>query len=258
MTETTFLLCDQAQGILTIGLNRPDKKNAITHAMYRGMTTALEKAGRDRDVRVVLIRGVSNPGPQEVFCAGNDLGEFDRRPTDGPSPGALFLNALSAFEKPVVAAVSGLAVGVGATLLLHCDLVYAAEEARFRLPFVDLGLCPEAGSTWALPARAGYLKAAQALMLGDFFDAQTAVQLGLATAVLPGETLMAHARAAASRLSGKPVRALLQIKHLMKQGTARVLETQMEIEFKAFARLLASDESKLLRANKQKEKKNGR
>ncbi len=250
MTATNLISCEQAQGILTIGLNRPEKKNAITHAMYRGMTEILERAGQDTDVRVVLIRG-----HKEAFCAGNDLGDFNRRKSDEPSPGAVFLKALSIFEKPVVAAVSGLAIGVGATILLHCDLVYAAENSRFRMPFVNLGLCPEAGSTLLLPARAGYLKAARAMMLGDFFDAETAVALGLVTAILPDDALMNHAMMDASRLARKPSNALLEIKRLMKQGIGSRISIHMDTEFKAFARLLASEESKILRAKKYKEKK---
>ena len=245
MTPVHLVIHKTSSGILQIGFNRFEKKNAITHAMYNAMRKALESAGHDPDIRVVLLHG-----SDEIFSAGNDLGDLNNREPGVPSPGARFLKTLCSFEKPVVAAVSGLAVGVGATLLLHCDLVYAATDACFRMPFVDLGLCPEAGSTLLLPAFAGYKRAANALMFGATFGASTAISLGLVTEAVPKERLMAHALDQAQKLAEKPANALLQTKRLMKSGLGQTLHDHMELEFKEFERLLHSKESRKLRDKK--------
>ncbi len=242
MTQKHLVIQNNPPGILQIGLNRPDKKNAITHAMYNAMKEALVAADRDPDIRIVMLHG-----SEEVFSSGNDLADFNNRKPGVPSPGSLFLKTLCSVEKPVVAAVSGMAVGVGATLLLHCDIVYAATHTRFHLPFVDLGLCPEAGSTLLLPSFAGYKKAAHALMFGDSFDASTALSLGLVTEIVPKEGLMAHALNQVTRLAGKPANALLQTKRLMKLGFDRKLLDHMDLEFEEFGRLLFSSESRSLR-----------
>ena len=246
MNETQLITQHIENSILKIGLNRPDKRNAITHAMYDTMRNALESAKTNPDIRVVLIHGAD-----DVFSAGNDLDDFNNRKEGVPSPGVLFLTTLREFEKPVVAAISGLAIGVGVTLLLHCDLVYAAPETRFRMPFVNLGVCPEAGSTLLLPARAGYLASAQTLLLGDYFDTPRALDLGIVTESVPQKTLLAHAREKASRLAKQPQEALLLTKQLMKHRFSELLADRMTVEFDHFARLMATSESKEIRARKQ-------
>ncbi|MFH1154757.1 MAG: enoyl-CoA hydratase [Pseudomonadota bacterium] len=243
MDKDGLITVKLTQSVLMIGLCRPEKKNAITHAMYTSIREALESARTDTGVRVVMIHG-----SEEFFSSGNDLEEFNRRKPGELSPGAQFLAVLQQFEKPVLAAVSGLAVGVGVTLLLHCDLVYASPETRFRMPFVNLGLCPEAGSTLLLPANAGYRQAAKVLMLGDFFDTKTAVALGLVTESVSGKTLMAHAMEQALRLARRPQEALLATKRLMKLGLDQQVREHMPLEFDQFSRLLASPESREIRA----------
>lgn len=243
MNKDNLITITMTQGILKIGLNRPDRKNAITFTMYTAMKEALESAKANPEIRVVLIHG-----SEDVFTSGNDLEEFNNRKKGELSPGARFLLALQQFEKPVVAAVSGLAIGIGVTMLLHCDLVFASSETRFRMPFVNLGLCPEAGSTLLLPAIAGYRPAAQTLMLGDFFDTPRAVTLGIVTESVPRERLMTHAMEQAVRLTRRPQEALVQIKQLMKKGTDQQLREHMLLEFEHFARLLASPESRERRA----------
>lgn len=238
-------------GILRIGLDRPARKNALTDAMYALMEQTLAAAETNTEVRVVLIHG-----SPECFSSGNDLDDFNRRKAGVPSPGARFLTALERFEKPVVAAVSGMAIGVGVTLLLHCDLVLAAEGTRFRMPFVNLGLCPEAGSTRLLPLRAGYLGAAKALMLGDFFDTEEAEKLGLVTWTVPRKKLMPQALEQAARLAGKPQNALIITKKLLRQGGRDALREHMAQEFDIFQRLLLSEESKQIRAGMKARRKN--
>ena len=238
MDENRHINIDIHQGIMRIGINRPDKKNALTDDMYDTMRLALEKARENQAIKIVLFHGTDN-----AFCAGNDLKSFDHRAPGAASPGARFLTVLQAFEKPVVAAVSGIAVGVGGTLLLHCDLVYAASDTRFRMPFVNLGVCPEAGSTFLLPASAGYKKAAEVLMLGEFFDASKAVTLGIINDTVPAQDLLAHAVNVAEQLAQKPRQALLVTKHLLKQGGQQEVAHHMRAEFESFSALLLTPES---------------
>jgi enoyl-CoA hydratase/carnithine racemase len=182
------ILINRDGGVLTIALNRPDKKNAITAAMYQEMADAFFEAEKDATVRVVLIRG--NGG---TFCAGNDLEDFMKAPnTDHDAPVLQFLRRISSAPKPVVAAVAGAAVGVGTTMLLHCDLVYAASTTKFSVPFVQLGLCPEAASSLLLPRVAGYQRAAEKLLLGEAFDAEEAVSMGFVNRVLDAAEVAAR------------------------------------------------------------------
>src|SRR5712672_1319407 len=178
--------------ILTLRLDRPEKKNALTRGMYLGMIEALKQAEADSNVRVVLITGT-----EACFTAGNDLVDFANAKPGETSPAILYLQTLAAAQKPVVAAVGGVAVGIGTTMLLHCDLVYAASDARFQLPFVNLGLCPEAGSSAILPALVGHRQAAELLYFGEPFTADTARNLGIVNAIVDSNDLLSTAGAKA-------------------------------------------------------------
>jgi enoyl-CoA hydratase/carnithine racemase len=226
--------------VATIEIARPEKKNAITVDMYDAMSRALRAADADPAVRAVLITG--QPG---IFTSGNDLEDFMQRPKQGmDSPVFQFMQALAGAEKPVVAAVTGAAIGIGTTMLLHCDLVYVSDEARLAMPFTSLGLVPEFASSLLLPQLLGHVKAAEKLLLGDPFTAQDAVDLGLANAVLPAGELVAHARRIAERFNALPPAAVRESKKLMKRGAAeRVLET-VAIEGAVFQQRLASPEAR--------------
>jgi enoyl-CoA hydratase/carnithine racemase len=232
------------QGILTIEFDRAEKKNAITASMYQAMADALRAAEADSAVRVILIRG-----KDEIFTAGNDLEDFMQRPPTGgagvePTPVFQFLDQISHASKPIVAAVSGAAVGVGTTLLLHCDFVYASETAKLSLPFAQLGLCPEAASSLLLPRLFGYQRAAEKLMLGEPFGAQEAHQLGLVTRVLPVAELHAFALQQARKLAALPASSLRETKRLMKGNDVAVVEKKMIEEGEVFRRMLVAPEAK--------------
>jgi enoyl-CoA hydratase/carnithine racemase len=234
----TEIITKTTAGILTIRMNRPEKKNALNTGMYSAMAEALVQARTEDPVRVILITGSGGS-----FTSGNDVLDFMNAPPEGEnSPVIKFLSNLAACEKPVIAAVNGLAIGIGTTMLLHCDMAYAAESARFRLPFVNLGLCPEAGSSLLLPLFAGYRRAAELLLLGDFFDAQTALESGIVNAVYPDDTLESRVREHAGQLVKQPPAALRTAKKLMKQGVQRHLREQMEAEYADFKERLRAPE----------------
>lgn len=230
----------ERRGAVTeIVFDRPDKRNAITVAMYAAMAEALDAAEADGSVRAVLFRG--NGG---AFTAGNDLKDFLANPPDGSDPPVFrFLRGLAAARKPLLAAVDGAAVGIGTTMLLHCDFVLAADTARFALPFVNLGLVPEAASSLLLPQLAGYQRAAELFLLGEPFDAATAQRIGLVGRVLPAADLLEAARALADRLAEKPPQALMATKALLK-SPATTVAARMEAEIAVFLRQLQSDELK--------------
>lgn len=233
------IVTETKDGVLTITINRPDKKNALTQAMYGAMADALEGAETDSAVRAVLIAGVAG-----AFTAGNDLQDFLNNPPQGDnSPVFRFLRAISTASKPLVAAVTGVAVGVGSTMLLHCDLVYAAESAKFSFPFVNLALVPEAASSLLLPRMVGYHKAAEMILLGEPFDAAAAVASGIANAVCPDEAVVATALATARKLAAKPPSSLRLSKQLMKQAKPDVSE-QMAAEGVHFRAQLQSAEAR--------------
>ena len=232
------------QGILTIGFDRIDKKNAITAAMYQTMADALTAAETDNAVRVIVIEG-----KPEIFTAGNDLEDFMKRPptqgSDGAQPPVFqFLHAISHATKPVVASVSGAAVGIGTTLLLHCDLVYASDTAKLSLPFSQLGLCPEAASSLLLPRMVGYPRAAETLLLGEAFSAQEAVASGLVTTVLPLADLSDYVRQQAAKLAALPASSLRETKRLMKGDDVAAVEKKMAEEGDVFRRMLVAPEAK--------------
>jgi len=225
--------------VARIELARPEKKNALTSEMYAQLTEALGAAARDPQVRVVLLRG-----SEDCFTAGNDVSDFLKRQPGETSPVFGLFQVLPAFEKPVVAAVAGPAVGIGTTLLLHCDLVFAAAEARFQLPFVPLGIVPEFGSTLLLPRLSGYQRAARLLLLGQPFTAQEAFESGIVTQVVLKEELLEKAEAAAAMLAALPPESLKLTKRLMKQAGAKELEARIAEEGRMFVERLASPEAK--------------
>jgi enoyl-CoA hydratase/carnithine racemase len=225
--------------ILSIRLDRPEKKNALTRGMYLGMIEALEQAENDSAVRVVLITGT-----QDCFTAGNDLMDFANAKPGETSPAIVYLQTLAAAQKTVVAAVAGVAVGIGTTMLLHCDLVYAAPDARFQLPFVNLGLCPEAGSSVMLPELMGHRRAAELLLFGEPFSSEKALELGIINAVYPGGELLEAATAKARQLAEKPPSALRTTKALLKGSAAGAAAEAMARETEKFAALLQGPEAR--------------
>lgn len=227
-------------GVATIEMARPEKKNAITVDMYAAMAQALRNADGDAAVRAVLITG--QPG---IFTSGNDLEDFVNRPKqDMESPVLQFMKALTSCEKPVVAAVTGAAIGIGTTLLLHCDLVYVSDEARLAMPFTSLGLVPEFASSLVLPQLVGHVKAAEKLLLGDPFTAQDAVDLGLANAVLPASEVVNHARRMAERFNALPPGAVRESKKLMRRAGSAAVQQAIEVETEVFQQRLTSPEAR--------------
>jgi enoyl-CoA hydratase/carnithine racemase len=228
--------------IMSIKINRPEKKNAINQAMYEVMSSALVDADARDDVRAIVLLGVEG-----CFTAGNDLADFNTRKPTGLTKAAEFLLVLHDLKKPLIAAVSGLAVGIGTTLLLHCDLVYAADDTRFRLPFVNLGLCPEAGSSLMLPAISGHRSASELLLLGGFFDSEMAIKTGLVNQAMPDDQLLNFAFEQAKQLALQPAEALLETKCLLKSGSYEEVKQRILDESEVFSRLLQNDESKVAR-----------
>lgn len=221
-------------GVTTITLNRVDKKNSITAAMYAAMADALDAAAADAATRVVVFQG-----HETIFSAGNDIGDFLNKPPAGMnSPVFRFLHGIAAFPKPVLAAVCGPAVGIGTTMLFHCDLVYAGDNAAFSMPFVNLGLCPEAASSLLVPQMLGYHRAAEALLMGEPFMAEAALEVGLANRVLPPTEANNYAQAQARKLAAKPLASLVETKRLMKKGQAALVTQQMAEEGASFGRML--------------------
>jgi enoyl-CoA hydratase/carnithine racemase len=227
-----------AERVTTIRLDRPDKKNAISIEMYAALGAALDAAAADPAVRAVVLGGT-----RDCFTAGNDLGDFVRAAQGGGDTGAGlgFLRALAAFDKPLIGAVAGVAIGIGTTMLLHCDLVYAAPTARFRTPFVDLALVPEAGSSILLPALVGARRAAQLLLLGEQLDAPTALAWGLINGVVDDPD--AAAAAAAGKLASLAPGALRATKALTRRASRETVAEAMRVELEAFAERLRSPEA---------------
>ena len=227
-------------GVCTLTLNRLQRKNSLTAAMYAALADALEQARDDAAVRVVVLQG-----HETVFSAGNDIGDFlATPPTSQDAPVFRFLRAISTFAKPLVASVCGPAVGVGTTMLFHCDLVYAGDNAVFSLPFVSLGLCAEAGSSLLAPQLMGYHRAAEALLLGEPLLAETALEIGLVNRVVPPSEANALARRQALKLAAKPLPALMETKRLMKKGQLAQVLAQIAEEGATFGRLLQSPHAK--------------
>jgi enoyl-CoA hydratase/carnithine racemase len=225
-------------GVATLRLHRPEKKNALNVAMYAALGEALHAAEHDDGTRALLLCGAG-----ENFTAGNDLADFAARPSDGGSPAQRFLFGLAQASKPIVAAVDGYAIGVGFTMLLHCDLVYVSDRAKLRAPFVDLGLIPEAASTLLLPQQIGHARAAEVFMLGELLTPQRAEALGIINAVLPAAELETHARNVCERLAKKAPSAMRQTKKLLRDPADTTLE-RMQREFVIFAEQLQSSDAR--------------
>ena len=236
----TDILIDTTAGVRTITFNRLDKKNSLTQAMYGAMADALEQGADDAAVRVVVIQGDIT-----VFSAGNDIGDFlNQKPATHESPVFRFLRAIASFPKPIVAAVCGPAVGIGTTLLFHCDLVYAGDNAAFAMPFANLGLCPEAASSLLVPQMMGYHRAAEALLLGEPFMAEAALEVGLVNRILPPTEANAVAQAQARKLAAKPQASLIETKRLMKKGQLATVLAHMAEEGDSFGRMLGEPAAK--------------
>ncbi len=228
-----------ADGVVRIGLNRPDKKNALTAAMYQALADAFGRYAEEPAARCFLLHGSA-----EAFTAGNDLADFrDAPPAGDNSPVFQFLRAIAGCPKPVVAAVCGPAIGVGTTLLLHCDLVYAGDNTRFAVPFAQLGLCPEAASSLLLPAIAGHQAAAEKLLLGEPFGADEARRMGFVNQVLPAAAVFEHALAQAAKLVALPASSLRVTKRLMKQAQSALVAAQMNEEGVQFRQMLGAPEA---------------
>ncbi|WP_053213383.1 enoyl-CoA hydratase-related protein [Pseudomonas sp. Q12-87] len=238
MTET--LLLERERGLLTLRLNRAHKKNALTRDMYSQLAQALAMADADPQIRAVLLTGSS-----DCFTAGNDIVDFlEQPPNDLDNPVFHFMLALLDCRKPVIAAVAGPAVGIGTTLLLHCDLVYVSRDARLRVPFVNLGLCPEFGSSLILPRLLGQARAAQLLLLGEGFSGEQAAAWGIATEALDsGDAAFARARDAALRFESLPPEAVRISKQLMKAPDREHLRKVIEEEGTLFTQRLRSPEA---------------
>ena len=234
------IVTERSGSILRVQFNRPAKKNAMTSAMYVTMAELFNTTAKDDQVRVVLWHGAG-----DSFCAGNDLEDFLKNPIGpGESPQSRLIDAFINFDKSIVAAVHGAAIGGGTTMLTHCDFVYASETAKFQMPFINLALVPEFGSSYSIPARIGYLRAAELIQLGQPFDAKRAAELGLVTQVVPDQKLLATATATAQKLAEKPAAALQACKRLMRQSTREYLERAAKSETEVFSALLRSPDSK--------------
>jgi enoyl-CoA hydratase/carnithine racemase len=234
------ILTERSGSVLRVTLNRPAKKNAMTSAMYNALADILNEAAKDDEIRVVVWDSAG-----DSFSAGNDVEDFLKNPpAPGESPQARLGNALLNIDKPVIAAVKGAAVGGGTTLLTHCDFVYAGESAKFQMPFVNLGLVPEFGSSYSFPARIGHLRAAELILLGLPFDARRAAELGLVTRVVPDSELLATATETAEKLAAKPFGALRAIKKLLRRSSREQIEQAIEAEAEEFTTRVRSAEVK--------------
>lgn len=232
MTDATpnkgHVIVEREEGILRLTMDNPKMKNAITREMYLRMKSELDAAAGDHSVRTVLLRGVGG-----VFSSGNDVNGFNAPAGETPAP-VQFVESIVNFPKPIVAQVEGLAVGIGVTMLLHCDLIYAAEDTKFRMPFVNLGVVPEAGSSFLLPRLMGAAKAAELILLGRLFSAEEAEKLGLISQVLPAGEVAQAAEAAAATLVKQPLNALMKSRALLRDVSGEDLDKRIAEEFELF------------------------
>jgi enoyl-CoA hydratase/carnithine racemase len=239
-----LILTEQQNNVLIITLNRIDKKNALNTSMYQQLSTLFLQANDDNTVHCVVIQG-----DNQCFCAGNDLQDFIASSQSENLAAFDFIKILAEFQKPLIAAVAGPAVGIGTTLLLHCDMVFTTDTAKFKLPFTQLGLCPEAASSLLLPLRLGHNKAFELLVLGNMFNGQQALEFGIANQLCANEELLATAKQAALTIAQLPQDAVLTSRRLIKQAThAQVLNT-MNAEAKEFSRLVKTDTCKNILAS---------
>ena len=234
------IVTEHAGSILRVQFNRPTKRNAMTSAMYVALAGIFNKAAADESTRVVLWHGAG-----DSFCAGNDIEDFLKNPPGpGESPQARLMEALVSFDKPIVVAVHGAAIGGGTTMLTHCDFVYAAESAKFQMPFINLAVVPEFGSSCSLPARIGLARAAELLLLGAPFDGRRAAELGLVTEVVSDKDVLARATETAWKLAAKPAAALQAGKRLMKQPFREQIKAAMKAENEEFSAQVRSEDAK--------------
>ena len=232
----------QTEAVLNICLNRADKKNALDTGMYQAMAEAINSTNHDDSVRVILISAEG-----DIFCAGNDLKDFVQNPpSDMTSPVFQFMLSLVNAEKPVVAAVNGMAVGIGTTMLLHCDLVIASNTAGFCLPFVNLALCPEAGSSLLLPMLCGFQKASELVLNGEPFSVADAKEMGLVNQITSAQNLMVTAQEQVKKIASKPAKAVLASKRLLKAPMKMQVINAIETEARQFLELLNEAESKAI------------
>ena len=234
------ILVHTEAGVSTLTFNRPDKKNSITAAMYGQLADALQAAQDDPAVRCVVFQG-----NETIFSSGNDIGDFlNNPPATTDSPVFRFLRGIAQFPKPLIAAVCGPAVGIGTTLLFHCDLVYAGDNAAFSMPFVNLGLCPEAASSLLVPQMLGYHRAAEALLLGEPFMAEAALEVGLANRVVPPLEANGIAQLQAHKLAAKPLASLIETKRLLKKGQMEQVLARIDEEAVSFGTMLGQPAAK--------------
>jgi enoyl-CoA hydratase/carnithine racemase len=234
------IITEGSGSVLRVVLNRPTKKNAMTAGMYLTLADVLNGATKDERIRVVLWHGAG-----DSFCAGNDVEDFLKNPPGpGESPQARLMNALIDLDKPLIAAVHGAAIGGGTTMLTHCDFVYAGESAKFQMPFINLAVVPEFGSSRTVPARIGHIRAAELILLGLPFDAKRAADLGFVTQVVPDQNLLATATETARKLAAKPAGALQASKRLMKQSFREQIKAAMKAENEEFSVQVRSEDAK--------------
>ena len=226
--------------VLSLSIDRADKKNALDLAMYQALANAINAANEDKSIRVIVIKGTD-----DSFCSGNDIKDFLKNPPkDDSSPVLQFVRAIMNAEKPLVAAVNGIAVGIGVTMLLHCDLVYAVEEARFQMPFVNIGLCPEAGSTYILPAMMGHRKASELLLLGKMFDVDTAIDVGIVNEKVSSTSLQEVVDEVAAKIAAQPPAATQTTKRLLRAAMHEQTLAAAGRENDSFMPMLGGEECK--------------
>ncbi|KJC46699.1 enoyl-CoA hydratase [Bradyrhizobium sp. LTSP885] len=234
------IITEHAGSVLRVQFNRPTKRNAMTSAMYVALAGIFNKAASDESTRVVLWHGAG-----DSFCAGNDIEDFLKNPPGpGESPQAGLMHAFANFDKPVVVAVQGAAIGGGTTMLTHCDFIYAGESAKFQMPFINLAVVPEFGSSCSVPARIGHLRAAELILLGSPFDAGRAGELGLVTEVVSDKDVLVKAAETARKLAAKPAAALQASKRLMKRPFREQLKAAMKAENEEFSVQVRSEDAK--------------
>jgi len=234
------IVTEHSDSVLRVELNRPTKRNAMTASMYSTLATIFDEAARDEHTRAILWHGAG-----DSFCAGNDIEDFIKNPPGSrDSPQAQLMNVLIDLDKPIVAAVQGAAIGGGTTMLTHCDFVYAGASTRFQMPFVNLAVAPEFGSSCSVPAMIGYVQAAELILLGTPFDAKRACSLGFVTQVVPDEELLATAADTARKLTQKPIGALRASKRLMKQAFRDQLKAAVKAENEEFSALVRAEDAK--------------
>ena len=226
--------------VLSLSIDRADKKNALDLTMYQALANAINAANEDKSIRVIVIKGTD-----DSFCSGNDIKDFLKNPPkDDSSPVLQFVRAIMNAEKPLVAAVNGIAVGIGVTMLLHCDLVFAVEEARFQMPFVNIGLCPEAGSTYILPAMMGHRKASELLLLGKMFDVDTAIDVGIVNEKVSSTSLYEVVDEVAAKIAAQPPAATQTTKRLLRAAMHEQTLAAAGRENDSFMPMLGGEECK--------------